>query len=356
MRLQISRFIMVLGCLFFSFSALLAQSNPVTVPDLSGLKVPQAAAILNQAGLKLGTETNVGWVEGTVTPPNTISTQSTAAGQTVDRGTTIDVTIPRNLNALLIYDDNDITFVNQTNGALDMNSITFSSVEGNPAVFAGSRWFFSFDNNDCGQLWSVQRNAPKEQPECTESMYWLALVNDRSVHFWTTTNAVAKFAVLQNGIQRAICDAAPPGTQDAPYRCAMYLPTATTDSDVTPYLYFVYTPDSLIIRNRAEDAWMPLADLTITNAQNISDTIPSLLAATTVDAIYDLNRLAPNQCLHFTAGGGTTTPEACNVIATATPTNLFWQTGFSFISTTDGKSRSCPPAQAGKLTLCILPR
>ncbi len=356
MQIKLSRLIMVACCLFFSFSALVAQSNPVTVPDLSGLNVPQAAAILNKTGLKLGTETNVGWTEGTVTPPNTIGSQSVAAGQTVERGTVIDVTIPRNLNAVLIYDDNDITFVNQTGGALDMNSITFSAVEGSPAVFAGSRWFFSFENNDCGQLWSVQRNAPKEQPECSESIYWLALVNDRSVHFWTTTNAVAKFAVLQNGIQRAVCDAAPPGTQDNPYRCAMYLPVATSDSDVTEYLYFVYNTDGLLIRNRADNAWMPLADLTITNTQNISDTIPSLLAATTVDAIYDLNRLAPNQCLHFTAGGSATAPEACDVIATATPANLFWQTGFSFISATDGKSRSCPAAQAGKLTLCILPR
>lgn len=351
------RHIIVPVCvLWVTVLSALAQSNPVTVPDVSGLNVPQAAAVLNRAGLQLGTETSAGWTAEAAVPPNTIGIQSIAAGQIVERGTAIDVTLLREFNALLIYDDNDITFVNQTGVSLDMTDITFSAVEGNPAVFAGQRWSFNFNGGDCGQLWAIQRGFPKELPECTEAMYWLALVNDRTVHFWTTTNGVVKFAVLQDNIQRAVCDAAPPGTQDNPYRCPIFLPVTSTSGDVTPYLYFVYTTDSLIIRNRSEDAWMPLAGLTITNAQNIAETIPALLATATVDAIYNLDRLAPNQCLHFTTAAGATPPENCDVIAQAAPPNAFWLGAFSFVSATDGKLRSCPAAQPDKITLCILPR
>jgi len=81
--------------------AALAQDT-VTVPDLTGMALPQAAAALNRSGLLLGAENNEGWTLASGLPQNVIAAQSVPAGQSAARGTAVDVTILRAPNAVLI--------------------------------------------------------------------------------------------------------------------------------------------------------------------------------------------------------------------------------------------------------------
>ncbi len=61
-------------------------AQDVSVPDLTGLNVPQAAALLNRAGLKLGAENAAGWTPESGVPQNTIGGQSIPAGCGGQRG------------------------------------------------------------------------------------------------------------------------------------------------------------------------------------------------------------------------------------------------------------------------------
>src|SRR5947209_1615089 len=91
-----------------------AQDDKVNVPDLTGLSVPFAAALLNRNGLNLGTEKGIPWIEGSGAARDKISGQSIAAGQQATRGTAIDVTVPRVTNITLLYDYNSLTLINKT--------------------------------------------------------------------------------------------------------------------------------------------------------------------------------------------------------------------------------------------------
>jgi hypothetical protein len=46
----------------------------------------------------------------------------------------------------------------------------------------------------------------------------------------------------------------------------------------------------------------------------------------------------------------------CDPIARNDTAAAFWQVGFEVQSTTDSARHACPPATAGKVTLCIMPR
>src|SRR5215468_6303228 len=91
-----------------------AQDDMVTVPDIMGKAAPNAAALLNRAGLNLGTETRGLWTASSGLPQNSVSAQSVAAGTQAKRGSTIDITVLRAPNVILIYDDKTLTLVNQT--------------------------------------------------------------------------------------------------------------------------------------------------------------------------------------------------------------------------------------------------
>ena len=180
--------IVVAGGLLGGLLLTQAQGTEGVVPDLTGMNVPAAAAALNRLGLALGTETGVAWSEGAAGAPNTIIGQAVPAGQPVTPGAAVDITVARELNALLIYDDNDLTLVNRAGVDLDLTGLTFNSVDGSsPASFAASRWAGSLRSGQCVQMWSVGRNGPKGLDECAAIQNWL-WTGVAGEHFWTGTN------------------------------------------------------------------------------------------------------------------------------------------------------------------------
>ncbi|MFZ2879477.1 MAG: PASTA domain-containing protein, partial [Phototrophicaceae bacterium] len=193
-----------------------AQPQQVTVPDLNGLTVAQAAAQLNAAGLALGREIVVP-VDGRT--PDVVSGQSVAAGQSAAAGSEVDVEIARSANIRLVYDDNDLTLINLTHAVLRLGGLSFETVESTQsAAFNAGRWSDIVRPRQCTQVWSVGRSGPKSLPECEYIQNWLT-TNNRGEHFWTAASGARTFRVLQNGVERAVCDAAPTNSQDRPLTC-----------------------------------------------------------------------------------------------------------------------------------------
>ncbi len=334
----------------------LAQ-DMVTVPDLTGLNVPQAGAALNRVGLVLGAENNVLRSADDMSSPGQISGQSIAAGNAVEPGTVVDITIPRVPNAILLYDDNDLTLVNLSGANININNITFNAVDGNGSSFAASRWAGNIRANQCLQLWSIGRNGPKGLPECGLIQRWIVSTNTNE-HFWTGQGGTTAFNVVQGTEERAVCQVNNPG------RCEFFLTTNARTGAATPYVYFAYTPDRLAIINTSEDRWMPIGQLVVRNnfarplgaAVNVGN--PDIFGNPNVAG--QINRLAPGQCLLFTNSNPTSSdpPQDCHVIARLDigPDLIFWGAVFPVESITDDGDRSCPAATQDSLTLCILPR
>ncbi len=332
-----------------------AAAQDAAVPDLAGLSVPEAAAALNRVGLRLGAENNQGWTAESGLPQNSISGQSIPAGQAAAPGTAVDVDVLRSPNTLLIYDDNDLTLVNNTGGTLGLGGVTFRALDGSGASFSAGRWGGGLTAGDCGQVWSVGRGSGKDLPECG-SVQWMT-TNNPGEHFWTGAGGTTQFGVFQDGLQRGTCAVANPG------RCEFYL-SGGASGDATEYVYFAYRLENLAIINTSSSQWMVLDGFAVTNnyvppfgaSVNVSD--PTLYGAG-VNPVADIRRLAPGQCVLFTnsSPGSDQPPQPCDVIAQLNvgDTVKFWGADFG-IGSSDGIARSCPAAAAGKLTLCIMPR
>lgn len=341
-----------------------AQSA-VTVPDVSGLSVPEAAAELNRAGLQVGTITATGWSADSVAPQNTVAEQSIPAGQTADFGSAVDLTVLRTANIALIYDDNDLTLVNLTGQFIDLTGLMFTAVEGGTATFSAGRWSAGLRGNQCMQIWSVNRNGPKDLPDCEFIQNWLT-TNNTAEHFWTRNSGVTDFAVLENGVERGRCVAAPQGMQDTPFRCEVFISAADSGEDVAPFIYLAYTPDAIAIINRTPDQWMPTDQTMFYNfnpqiqvaGASLIFGDPALFNEAPV--IGDVSLLAPNQCIMLTNSTANVTnpPQACDLISQKSldPSVIFWTAQFEIESVTDGRRRACPAADATKTTLCIVPR
>jgi PASTA domain len=342
-----------------------AQETTVTVPDLTGLNVPKAAATLNRSGLALGAQAGEPWTQESGLSPNTISSQSIPPGQAVQAGTAVDVTVLRSPNVLLIYDESSFTVINQTGAALDLTGVTFNSVDGNsPASFAATRWAGSLDaGGRCVQVWSIGRSGPQRPPDCSGVQRWLT-TNKPAEHFWNGENGATQFNVVQGGIERATCDTAPPGSGQK--GCGFYMPSNAAAGDVTGYIYFAYVPDRLIVMNQSDDRWMPLAQTTIHN-YNPNVSVPGAGLVVGDPALFhnpqtvaDVKQLAPGQCLLFTNGSpeANSPPQPCDVIAQLdiSPTLIFWAAAFEVESISDGQRHKCPAATEGKLTVCVMPR
>lgn len=350
------RKVCLLLALLLVVSGVMAQDADVaTVPDLTGLGVPEAAALLNESGFLLGNENAEGWTVQSGLDQNTIGSQSLAPGESAPRGTTIDITVLRSPNTLLLYDDNDLTLVNQGDGTLNLASLQFQSVNGN-AAFSPSRWSNTLDAGDCGQIWSISRGEPKRLPECATTL-WLT-TNQSAEHFWTGAGGTTQFRIVQNGIERGVCAVANPG------QCNFYLATGSGAADAVEFVYFAYTTDRLIVHNTVAGKWMTTSQLHIYN-QNFSNAdVPLTLGDpalfTESPVMGDVTRLAPGQCLFFTNGSPEreTPPQECFAIAQLNidPGLIFWNKDFDLDSVTDGKRRTCPAAEAGKLTICVMPR
>jgi len=348
---------------FCAASVAQMQEQPPVVPNLVGMNVPQATAALNRVGLALGNQTSQPWTQGAAVAQNLISTQSVPAGQPSTAGAAIDVTVLRSPNVTLSYDDNDFTLINNTGGGIDFNGLVFGSADGTPAAFSATRWAGSLDSAGCAQVWSVIRSAPKDVAGCARINHWLTTHN-AAEYFWTAVNGVNRFKIVQNGVERGDCPAAPAGT--APLTCDLYLP-ANASSDVTPYLYFAYTTQRLIVFNHSEDAFMPLTDAQIyNNNPNLTPPHQGLRLGDTglyhlLNPVATVTQLAPGQCTLFTDGSDPTslaTPQPCDVIARfdMAANIAFWTSAFDIDSTTNGHTYSCNGATAGQLTICVMPR
>ncbi len=351
------RKIMIIAALQVLFAQVVWGQASVTVPDVTGMTVPVAAAALNHAGLALGHEVGEAWTAESGLAQNTIAVQSVAPGTAVEAGTAIDLTVLHSPNTLLLYDDNDLTLVNQTGADLDLTGLIFQAQDGNQASFAASCWGASLREGRCAQLWSVGRNGPKGLDECQYIEHWLATTNNAE-HFWTGEGGTTQFSVNQNGIERALCPVANPG------RCEFYLPSAGAQ-DVTGFVYLVYTQDRLAIINNTDDRWMPLGGLRFLNnyveprgaAINPAD---SSLYGSNRNPAADLQRLAPGQCILFTNSSpdSQTPPQACDVVAQLNvgPSVIFWAADFPVDGVTDNLDHACPAATSEGMTLCIMPR
>lgn len=349
--------------IFMTLTGVFAQTDNATVPDLTGLNVPQAAAALNTAGLALGTQEALDPSEGNGLAVGLIASQSVAAGTEIESGSEVDVSVVREANAVLIYDDNDLTVVNLTNNVADVTGLRFVATEGDsPASFAATRWASNVREKRCLQIWSVARRESKRMAECEDIQHWLT-TNVTGEHFWTAANGVQQFAVIENGVERASCPAATNG--DTPLRCEFYLEGASAADDIAPYLYMVYTPNAFAIINQTEALWMPIDRTTIFNfnpgLENPGASLivgdPALFNNPTI--VADIENLAPGQCVLLTAdNAGGSPPEDCNIIAQRDlgTSVAFWLAEFELESATDGKRHKCPAATNERDTICIVPQ
>lgn len=355
----------ILICIIFAMNVMpsIAQEQ-ATVPDVKGLSVPEAAALLNEAGFALGSQSAVNLAEGNGQPAGTIVSQSIEAGTLADRGVAVDIGILRSDNVRLVYDDNDLTLVNMTNNVGDITGLRFVATEGtNPASFAATRWGSNVREQRCLQLWSIAVRNRKIVSGC-EDIQWLS-TNATGEHFWTQANGVQQFAVVEDGVTRATCMGAPTGSQDSPTQCAFYLNGAGSADDITSYLYFVYSSASFAVVNQSPDRWMPTDRSTIYNynpniqVEGVSINLGDANLFTNADTVANVTQLAPGQCLILTADNATPTlREECNIIAQQSigASVAFWLANFEVESATDGQRHRCPAAVAERITICIIPQ
>ena len=332
------------------------EPDAPTVPDIVGLTIPEAAAALNAAGFNLGEEIIQLPDDPDAPPQSEIVAQSVGPGTVAEPGSAVDVTVIRANNMLLLYDDNDITMVNQSGAALNLTTISFSSEN---TRFNANRWGNNaLDAEDCTQLWSVGRGSPKAVDECGAIQRWLT-TNNTNEHFWTAANTSGMFNVVQAGTMRAQCPTATvPGEV---IQCELFLASGGT-TEVTEFVYIAYTVDSLLIHNISETLWMPLEGVTLLS--NMGNDVPLIADESQLDEPViagDPLRLAPGQCLFYTSGSanGSETLEDCTELGRISLDEgnaSGWNVGFDIQGVTGQPPATCPPAVEGRLTLCILPR
>jgi hypothetical protein len=259
---------------------------------------------------------------------------------------------------LLLYDDNDITLVNQSGAPVDSTQVVFLSSN---TRFNGSRWGGQMiAPGDCVQLWSVGRSSGKGLDQCGEVKPWITS-NDTTEHFWTGPNQDDTFTVLQNGAPRGECPKSRVAGEvlSCPFNWA-----ANDDNDgYTPYIYLIYTPTQFQIWNNSKDEWMPLRGIQLESETKSSgplvprdrtrfDNHESILA--------DLGRLAPNQCIYYTSASanGSKLLQACDEVARVSlpAEGYVWTADFDVLSNSLAAPATCPAAEAGRLTVCIVPR
>jgi hypothetical protein len=359
--MKMKRNLLVLCLLTSMIFGVSAQDSSVTVPDVTGMNAPQAAAALNAAGLLIGIQTNGAVTETQVV--NTVVAQTPTAGAQVEAGSAVDLQIARPNNVRLLYDDNDLTLINLSRQALPLGDIVLREVDGQKR-FRGERWGNQVRAGDCVQLWSVGRGEPKSVPDCGRVNSWLT-TNDTAQHVWTAASGAQSFNVMQDGQQRAQCQAAPRGSQDSPVICEFYVESAASDPTLA-YIYLAYTEDALVIRNPSEDSWLRLTvDLVPTEGEPITlnrttqyDAVNPLVVTTNPNnGNQSVRQLAPNQCLFFRGPDVPleAMPEPCMMMANRTEQTPFWRSDF-IVRDRENEDRTCKAATPGRLTICIMPR
>ncbi len=357
------RYLLFAIFLLVGYSSIQAQ-DAVTVPDLTGLTIPEAAAMLNATGLGLGAEEAIAVADANGVEIGKIATQSIAANTEAEAGTIVDIGVVRSPNVTLIYDDNDLTLMNTTNNVADVTGLRFVAIEGdNPASFAATRWGSNVREMWCLQVWSINATNSKFVSGC-DGIQWLS-TNATGEHFWTAANGVTTFSVVENGIERVQCTAAEVGSQDNPSRCSFYLDGAGAADDLTQFTYFVYTPEVIMIYNPSSDLWMPTDRTTIFNLNPAAGdagtgfVMGDPLLFDSPEIVADITQLAPGQCIMLTTGvENPAIPQDCSIIAQGTTPagTAFWLADFELDSATDQPAHTCPAANAEQATICIIPQ
>jgi len=357
----------ILSCITLTLFVLLFSvgvgfgQDTVTVPDVMGLNVPQAVAELNAVGLRFGGQTASPTTADTSIAPGHVTSQSIEAGIQVEFGASIDLSVLSDTRVRLVYDDNDLTMINEAGVTINLNGLIFTSDSG-AQRFNAISWQGNLENGDCTQIWTINRREPKRVSGC-DSIFWLT-TNNPAEYFWTQTAGLNEFTIAQNGQTLATCPAAPANSQDNPSSCIFYVVASEMTSQTTEFIYFTYTQETFAVINTTPDAWMPLTDTPIYNFNPQSSNPGNSLRLSdsqmipNPDIIGDVQRLAPEQCIVFSILENPDLPEPCDVIIhqTVDLSLAFWQADFELESpfTTEGRS-SCPAA-SDNLTRCIMPR
>lgn len=344
-------YLLIFSLLFAALPAA-GQDAISTVPDLNRLTVPEAAAALSRAGLRLGPETIIAIDPVSGESENIIVEQLPPAGEAVQPGTAVGITVTRVINAYVIYDDNDLTLVNLTAGLIDLNTVMFSGTSGTGEAiteFNPSAWTPQLDVGRCGQLWSVARLASKEVAGCG-AILWMTAANSNQ-HFWTHTSGTTQFSVIQDGVVRATCPTAQAGSQDAPLRCDIVFDVDYPDENID-YVYIAYTTNRLIIHNQTIDRWMSLDETVLRDSSGGEIDLSSL---DKFNEAADQTRLAPGECILFAAQANAQPPEPCRVISQMVTDAMFWLEPFSVIGR-DEVPRVCEAAEEGALVICVMLR
>lgn len=352
----------------FSLLAVLpaqAQENEIAVPDLSGMTIPQAASALNAIGLRIGVELSLSWDESYGVAQNVISAQSIEPGLPVAPGTSINIMVFRAANMRVIYDDNDLTLINLTDRAADLTRLRFVAASNTEAMDA---WRLSerLNPRECAQVWVIVRSAPKATPDCANIQRWFT-TNNPGEHFWGTQTGSQQFSVIESGVERTICPAAPVGSEASPLRCDFFFAGISTASDLSEFLYFTYTPESFALVNVTADHWMPtLISIYNFNPQLSSPGLHLTLGGPDVfveehrRGMGSIQQLAPEQCLVITTTGSENSalPQPCHIVAQRSlgAEVAFWLAPFEVDSVTNGRRFSCPAAVPEQPTVCIVPR
>lgn len=335
----------------------------ITVPNIIGITLPEAAALLNQNSLRLGTQTFAQWLVASGQDVNTIGEQSPTAGTSVEPGTFIDFTLLRDNNTVLLYDSNDLTLLNDDEQDIRVREIVFRSNGTPQAIFRASDWQpRSVRSQQCLQVWSILRNGPKPVDACNfiQADGFLTTTNS-SDHFWTGSGGATEFTVTQDGVYRGTCsinvDVANMGTDaEAVQQCELYLSPGAIPQDVIEYVYMSYTSDQLLLMNLTANQWLPTSQIRIIQGLTLGD--PSLFDE---EIIGNVELLAPGQCLRFIREGiatSTALPEDCHVIAEAIldDDDVFWDSNFNMDNFITQNARECLGAISNQNMICILPR
>lgn len=334
--------------LSFAVQAQTTTPEPVpTVPDVTGLTVPEAAARLNAAGLRLGLISDLQGIAG---QSNTVEAQLPTAGSAAQPGDTVDLTVWRSGLVQLVYDDNDLTLMNLSDQDLSLRRVYFRSVDGTASPsFEATEWANRLRGEQCMQIWSIPTSDPKTVEGCDVFQQWVYRTVP-GAHFWTGANDTTRFEVIQDGVARGVCV-----IDDG--ECSLYLAPFAGKSGIAPdiaeYVTLLYNADTLWITNRTANRWLPTGDLLVGGTQ-----VGDLAIYDRVSEVANPQLLAPGQCLRWERPGTTADSEAdpCAVVGVARLSG-FWTQTFNVMNQVDGAPRECPPVlQVDETVLCLLPR
>lgn len=337
-------------------------ANVITVPDLTGMNAAEAAAALNTVGLRYGGEVAVTTSEIQIS--GRVASQSLAPSSEAELGAAVEILVPRAPNTRLIFDNNDLTLVYFGLQPINLSLVEFLANGETRAQFLGERWGGRLKGGECAQVWAIRRTAPKPVHGCRAIERWIT-TTDTSQHAWTETTGAESFVVLQDGVERATCSAAPRGTRDVPFTCEFYL-AEDDGGSIWPFLYLAYTRDTLVARNASKDGWMRLnAPITTSDGIQLRLNDPTLYIAVdevvmseTNDGTLSVKQLAPNQCVRFRTmtASARSYPEPCLLFGEALVDSApFWTSEFT-VRNAENLVHTCPPASNNTVTICTIPR